>query len=270
MDRGADLGVRAVRGGGAAHPAAGEGPLHRRPGHRRPDPRPSAPAWTGRSSSTRTTSSASRSWPGSTPRPGPAAGRAAAGGRSVVPRRGEPDRGAAAAIAGRITSSRMSPTLRPLDLPRRRSRPALAEPGHRGHRAAARTAATDPARTGDASTSPTWIRPEASRVVPGGAPGLVGLARSPIAQRRRCGVMAGWEVSGRRASRRAHAHRLHAAGQGASCGPPSHGRGAAALGVPVRPDAARRWDGTLVVGSGPGEWLLLRRAGRGPGGRPRG
>ncbi len=28
-----------VRGGGAAHPAAGKGPPHRRPGHRRPDPR---------------------------------------------------------------------------------------------------------------------------------------------------------------------------------------------------------------------------------------
>ncbi len=30
---------RAVRGGGPAHPAPGEGPPHRRPGHRRPDPR---------------------------------------------------------------------------------------------------------------------------------------------------------------------------------------------------------------------------------------
>jgi len=90
------------------------------------------------------------------------------------------------------------------------------------------------------------------------------VARSPIAPAPPVVVKAGWEVSGRRAS---------AAGAGAltltDCTPlakvqlraPVDGEVATSLGVPFG-RAARDPDGTLVVGSGPGEWLLLAAPGR--------
>jgi sarcosine oxidase, subunit gamma len=90
------------------------------------------------------------------------------------------------------------------------------------------------------------------------------VARSPIAPAPPVVVKAGWEVSGRRAS---------AAGAGAltltDCTPltkvqlraPGGGEVASSLGVPFG-RAARDADGTLVVGSGPGEWLLLAPPGQ--------
>ena len=92
------------------------------------------------------------------------------------------------------------------------------------------------------------------------------LARSPIAPVPPVVVMAGWEVSARRASPEAAA--------GASltltdCSAlakvqlraPACGQAAAALGVRFG-RAARDQAGTLVVGSGPGEWLLLAAPGQ--------
>src|SRR5262249_57048515 len=89
------------------------------------------------------------------------------------------------------------------------------------------------------------------------------VARSPTAPAPPIAVKAGWEVSGRRAS---------GALTLTDCTPltkvqlraPVDGEVAAWLGVPFG-RAARDPDGTLVVGSGPGEWLLLappRPAGR--------
>jgi heterotetrameric sarcosine oxidase gamma subunit len=93
------------------------------------------------------------------------------------------------------------------------------------------------------------------------------LARSPIAPAPPVTVLAGWEVSGRRASpdpARAGVTltdwtpmaklQLRA---------PVGGQVAGALGVPFG-RAARDRDGTLVVGSGPGEWLLLAPPGHAP------
>jgi len=90
------------------------------------------------------------------------------------------------------------------------------------------------------------------------------VARSPIAPAPPVAVKAGWEVSGRRAS---------AAGAApltlTDCTPltkvqvraPIGGEVAASLGVSFG-RAAREPDGTLVVGSGPGEWLLLAPPGQ--------
>jgi heterotetrameric sarcosine oxidase gamma subunit len=102
---------------------------------------------------------------------------------------------------------------------------------------------SEPASTGPASTVP--------------------VARSPIAPPPPVLVIAGWEVSGRRA---------RAGLTLTDCTPlakvgvraPVGGRAAAELGVPFG-RAARDQDGTLVAGSGPGEWLLLAAPGRGPG-----
>ena len=89
------------------------------------------------------------------------------------------------------------------------------------------------------------------------------VARSPIAPASPVVVKAGWEVSGR----------ASAAGAGAltltDCTPltkvqvraPIGGEVAASLGVSFG-RAAREPDGTLVVGSGPGEWLLLAPPGQ--------
>ncbi len=90
------------------------------------------------------------------------------------------------------------------------------------------------------------------------------VARSPIAAAPPVTVTAGWEVSGLRAA--------VTATDGLTitdCTPlakiqlraPAAGRAAAALGVPFG-RAARDSGGTLVVGSGPGEWLLLAPPGR--------
>ena len=91
------------------------------------------------------------------------------------------------------------------------------------------------------------------------------LARSPIAPAPPVTVAAGWEVSGRRASADP------AAGLTITdCTPltkvqlraPAGGRAAAAVGVPFG-RAARNPAGMLVVGSGPGEWLVLAPPGQG-------
>jgi sarcosine oxidase, subunit gamma len=88
------------------------------------------------------------------------------------------------------------------------------------------------------------------------------VARSPIASPSPV-VVDGWEVSGRRAE---------AALTITDCTPltkvqvraPIGGQAAAALGVPFGRAARAEEDtaGTLVVGSGPGEWLLLAPPGR--------
>jgi heterotetrameric sarcosine oxidase gamma subunit len=90
----------------------------------------------------------------------------------------------------------------------------------------------------------------------------VPVARSPIAPPPPVAVKAGWEVSGRRASA-AGALTL------TDCTPltkvqlraPADGEVAASLGVPFG-RTTREPDGTLVVGSGPGEWLLLAPPGQ--------
>jgi len=88
------------------------------------------------------------------------------------------------------------------------------------------------------------------------------VARSPIAPPPPVVVIEGWEVSGRRA----------AAGLTLTdCTPlakvgvraPVAGGAAAGLAVPFG-RAARDPGGTLVVGTGPGEWLLLAVPGQGP------
>jgi len=100
---------------------------------------------------------------------------------------------------------------------------------------------SEPASTGPASTGP--------------------VARSPIAPVPPVLVVAGWEVSGCRA---------RAGLTLTDCTPlakvgvraPVGGRAAAELAVPFG-RAARDPGGTLVVGSGPGEWLLLAAPGQG-------
>jgi heterotetrameric sarcosine oxidase gamma subunit len=86
------------------------------------------------------------------------------------------------------------------------------------------------------------------------------VARSPIAAAAPAAVKAGWEVSDRRAAAELTL---------TDCTPlakvqlraPIGGTAAAALGVRFG-RAARDADGTLVVGSGPGEWLLLAPPGQ--------
>jgi heterotetrameric sarcosine oxidase gamma subunit len=88
------------------------------------------------------------------------------------------------------------------------------------------------------------------------------VARSPIAPPPPVIVIDGWEVSGRRAQ---------AGLTLTDCTPlakvgvraPVGGRAAAELAVPFG-RAARDRAGTLVAGSGPGEWLLLAAPGQGP------
>ena len=88
------------------------------------------------------------------------------------------------------------------------------------------------------------------------------VARSPIAPPPPVVMVAGWEVSGRRAQ---------AGLTLTDCTPlakvgvraPVGGRAAAGLGVPFG-RAARDSGGTLVAGSGPGEWLLLAAPGQAP------
>jgi heterotetrameric sarcosine oxidase gamma subunit len=88
------------------------------------------------------------------------------------------------------------------------------------------------------------------------------VARSPIAPPPPVLVLEGWEVSGRRA---------RAGLTLTDCTPlakvqvraPLGGRAAAELAVPFG-RAARDAGGTLAVGSGPGEWLLLAAPGQAP------
>ncbi len=98
-----------------------------------------------------------------------------------------------------------------------------------------------------------------------GLPPLAGaepVARSPITPPPPLLVIEGWEVSGRRAQTGLTL---------TDCTPlakvqiraPVDGRAAAELGVPLGRAVMDR-DGTLVAGSGPGEWLLLAAPGLGP------
>jgi heterotetrameric sarcosine oxidase gamma subunit len=88
------------------------------------------------------------------------------------------------------------------------------------------------------------------------------IARSPIEPLPPVLVVDGWEVSGRR---------VRAALTLTDCTPlaklqvraPIGGRAAAELAVPFG-RAVRDPGGTLVAGSGPGEWLLLAAPGQGP------
>ena len=88
------------------------------------------------------------------------------------------------------------------------------------------------------------------------------VARSPIEPPPPVLVLDGWEVSGRRAQ---------AGLTLTDCTPlakvqvraPIGGRAAAELAVPFG-RAVRESGGTLVAGSGPGEWLLLAAPGQGP------
>ena len=88
------------------------------------------------------------------------------------------------------------------------------------------------------------------------------VARSPIEPLPPVLVVDGWEVSGRR---------VQAALTLTDCTPlakiqvraPIGGRAAAELAMPFG-RAARDPGGTLVAGSGPGEWLLLAAPGQGP------
>jgi heterotetrameric sarcosine oxidase gamma subunit len=90
------------------------------------------------------------------------------------------------------------------------------------------------------------------------------VARSPIAPAPPVVVTAGWEVSGRRADARGTGGLTLTdctALAKVQLRAPITGRAAASL--PARfGRAARDADGTLVVGSGPGEWLLLAPAGQ--------
>jgi heterotetrameric sarcosine oxidase gamma subunit len=100
-----------------------------------------------------------------------------------------------------------------------------------------------------------------SEPVTTGPASTVPVARSPIAPPPPVVVIEGWEVSGRRAG---------AALTLTDCTPlakvgvraPLSGGAAAELAVPFG-RAARDAGGTLVVGSGPGEWLLLAAPGQG-------
>src|SRR5215831_3116498 len=102
---------------------------------------------------------------------------------------------------------------------------------------------------------PTWTRMEGGCV-------SEPVARSPIEPVPPVLVVEGWEVSGRRA---------RAALTLTDCTPlakvqvraPIGGRAAAELAVPFG-RAIREPGGTLVAGSGPGEWLLLATPGQGP------
>ena len=81
------------------------------------------------------------------------------------------------------------------------------------------------------------------------------VARSPIGPAAPTEIVAGWEVSGRRSTaplRLADRSPLAKVLVRADADSPT----AAELGVPLG-RAARRPDGVLVIGSGPGEWLLL-------------
>ena len=112
IEQGADLGVAPFGVEAQRILRLEKGHLDRRAGHRRPHPVLTPPGSTGRSSSTRRTSSAS---PSSSGRQNAATGPSSSGCRpkdgTVVPPGGQPDRPATAVIVGRITSSRMSPTL---------------------------------------------------------------------------------------------------------------------------------------------------------------
>lgn len=88
------------------------------------------------------------------------------------------------------------------------------------------------------------------------------VARGPVAPGRRAVVRSGWEVSGRRS---AAALRLADHSPLAKVGVRAAADGPLAARLGVRHGRAERdADGCLVVGSGPGEWLLLAAVGSAP------
>ena len=107
-----------VRRGGAADPAAGEGPPHRRPGHRRADPglqRRARRADQAGQAGLRRQARAGLAAPGRTATRGWSALQPVDG-RWCRPRRARSSTGFGR-IVGRVTSSRMSPDAGPVDLP---------------------------------------------------------------------------------------------------------------------------------------------------------
>jgi heterotetrameric sarcosine oxidase gamma subunit len=88
------------------------------------------------------------------------------------------------------------------------------------------------------------------------------VARSPIAPPPPVLVIDGWEVSGRRAAAGLTLTDLTPLAK-VQVRAPAGGHAAAELGMPFG-RAARRPDGIIVAGSGPGEWLLLAEPGQGP------
>ena len=88
------------------------------------------------------------------------------------------------------------------------------------------------------------------------------VARSPIAPTHPIETVAGWEVSGARAQ---SALRISDLTPLAKVGVRADSEGSLAAALGVRFGRARRDpDGSLVVGSGPGEWLLLAAPGSAP------
>ncbi len=87
------------------------------------------------------------------------------------------------------------------------------------------------------------------------------LARSPIVCAHPLIVIAGWQVSGRQSTADLTITDCTPAAKVQLRALPGGGA-AAAVGVPFG-RAARDGDGTLVVGSGPGEWLLIGSPGQG-------
>lgn len=67
-------------------------------------------------------------------------------------------------------------------------------------------------------------------------------------------VIEGWEVSGKRSQAALRLADLTPLAKVLVWGPE---QGETAVGLGVRYGSARRWDGALVVGSSPGEWMLL-------------
>ena len=251
LERGADLGAARVRRGGTADPAAGEGPLHRRPGHRRADQglqrRPGLGHQAGQGRLRRQAGA------------GLAARRRASDpqlvGLQPVDGSVVPDEASliieGSHIAGRITSSRMSPTLgrsiclAQVEAAARRAR-------HRGHRAAAERAPDH--RDGHAAAWRTSTRTE------GGCVSEPAGAQSRSCPRRAAGRPR--RLGGERAPARPAALTL------TDCTPLTKVQ--LRRRTPARPPPssgcrsagrARNTDGALVVGSGPGEWLLLSAAG---------
>jgi len=96
-----------------------------------------------------------------------------------------------------------------------------------------------------------------TRVREGGPP----VARSPITVSGPRSVVHGWEVSTRRS---AAALRLSDASPLAKVSVRADADGALADALGVRFRGSRREDGVLVIGSGPGEWLLVGRVGMAP------
>lgn len=88
------------------------------------------------------------------------------------------------------------------------------------------------------------------------------VGRSPIAPPPPVLVIDGWEVSGRRAAAGLTLTDATPLAK-VQVRAPAGGHAAAELAVPFG-RAVRRPDGTIVAGSGPGEWLLLAAPGQGP------